>query len=191
MRFVPKLLLSALLIASFGVVHPNALYAQQSPDVVADVVQKKDDTAHPALRGFAEAGMGLLFGTIAGGTSLITSLVLSPRDLKPALISSALLYPAGLAAGAILGGYLTDTQSGYWEPFVGAFVGAAIADVSAYFLAEDYPIFSAILVIALPLVTTIIAMETSHAWNDHESPSKENPMQAPKAYMPFSLGFGF
>lgn len=166
----------------------QSAFAQESPDVGS--VEKKDDAAHPALRGFAEFGMGALFGTLTGGTSLITGIILKPSDLRPALISSAILYPVGIGCGAILGGYLTDTKSGYWEPFVGAFAGALVADVTAYFLSEDYPIFSAVLVIAFPLITTLIAMETSHAWHDRDE-SRVAGRKMDRAYMPFSIGFGF
>ena len=159
--------------------------AQESPDVGS--VEKKDNPAHPALRGFAEFGMGTLFGTLTGGTGLITGLVLKPTDLRPALISAAILYPIGIGCGAILGGYLTDTKSSYWEPFVGAFSGALVADVTAYFLSDDYPIFSALLVLILPLVTTLIAMETSHAWREREERSRDMRRTA----MPLSFGFAF
>ncbi len=159
--------------------------AQESPDVGS--VETKKDAAHPALRGFAEFGMGTLFGTLTGGTGLITGLVLKPTDLRPALISAAILYPIGIGCGAILGGYLTDTKSSYWEPFVGAFSGALIADITAYYLSDDYPIFTAILVLILPLVTTVIAMETSHAWREHEERSRDMG----RTVMPLSFGFAF
>ncbi len=183
---IRSLFLAIGILIAFNEMSENA-YAQESPDVGS--VEKKDDAAHPALRGFAELGMGALFGTISGGTALITSLVLKPTDIRPALISSAILYPIGIGCGAILGGYLTDTKSGYWEPFVGAFTGALVADVTAYFLSEDYPIFSGILVIVLPLVTTLIAMETSHAWHDREDSHKRESLD--KAVMPLSFGFAF
>lgn len=168
--------------------HTTEACAQQSPDVGA--VTKNDDAAHPALRGFAEFGMGTLFGTLTGGTALITSLILKPTDIRPAFISSAILYPIGIASGAILGGYLTDSKSSYWEPFVGAFSGALIADITAYFLSEDAPVLSAILVIALPIVTTLIAMETSHAWRDRNQ-SHPKGHKTEKVIMPLSFGFGF
>ena len=185
-------LLLALFLAIFVVV-PTESYAQESPDT-GDVQAEKRKTAHPALRGFAETGMGILFGTVAGGAAFITSLYVNKTDVRPAFISGAILYPIGIASGAILGGYLTDTQSSYWEPFVGAFVGAGIADLTAYFLADDWPIFSALLVLVLPVVTTVLAMEVSHARRsrDVRFPEVMNA-QAPteRVVMPFSLSFGF
>ena len=138
--------------------------------------------------------MGVLFGTLVGGTSLITGLVLSKneKDFNTVLIVSGLLYPAGLASGAILGGYLTDSRSGYWEPFVGAYAGALVADVAAYFLMDDYPILSAILVLVLPIVTTLVAMETSHAWKDYSGQhSIGGGWDMERVYMPLSYGFRF
>ncbi|MBS7381967.1 MAG: hypothetical protein KIG72_11970, partial [Bradymonadales bacterium] len=95
------------------------------------------------------------------------------------------VYPAGVAAGAILGGYLTDSKSHYWEPFVGAYAGALIADLTAYFLQKDYPVFSALLVIILPIITTTIAIETSHERRKSADKSSN------RAYMPLSLQFTF
>lgn len=182
----------ALFLAIFWAV-PRECFAQESPDT-GDVQAQKQKTAHPALRGFAEAGMGILFGTLAGGSGLITGLYLNRTDIRPTLIAAGVLYPVGIASGAILGGYLTDSRSSYWEPFVGAFVGAGIADLTAYFLADDWPVFSALLVLILPVVTTVLAMETSHAWRVREERGALGlPAQAPieRAVMPFSLSFGF
>lgn len=162
---------------------PDA-YAQESPDVIQ--TQKKKETAHPALRMFSEFGMGTLFGTAVGGTALLTSLLVNPKDLRPAIISAAILYPAGIASGAILGGWLTDTKSGYWQPFVGAYAGALIADLTAYFLADDYPICSAILVLVTPIVTTLVAMETSHYWKNDKKSDKTS-----QNVMPLMVSFGF
>ncbi|MBQ9818432.1 MAG: hypothetical protein IJM59_13345 [Proteobacteria bacterium] len=187
LRFI---LLLTLAFAAFFVCPGNAAWAQESPDVGAPASKSKSSVS-PALRGFSEFGMGVLFGTLSGGSALITGILVNPMDIRPALISAAILYPAGIGCGAILGGYLTDTKSSYWEPFVGAFSGALIADVTAYFLAEDYPIFSAILVIALPLVTTLIAMETSHAWRDREDKHRDGYKSSSQAIMPLSFGFGF
>ena len=153
----------------------NPAMAQDSPDFVP--VVKKDDSAHWALRGFAEIGMGTLFGTVAGGSALVTGVLVNPAELKPTLIAAAILYPAGIAGGAILGGYLTDSKSTYWEPFVGAYAGALVADITAYFLSDEYPTFSAVLVIALPILSTLMAMECSHARE--------------KRVMPVSFGFTF
>lgn len=186
-------LLLALFLAIFAAI-PAESYAQESPDTGDVQAEKKKSAAHPALRGFSEAGMGILFGTLAGGTAFITSLYVKKTDIRPALISGAILYPIGIASGAILGGYLTDSQSGYWEPFVGAFVGAGIADLTAYFLSEDWPIFSALLVLLLPVVTTVLAMEVSHARRSRdvrfpEVMNAQAPME--RVVMPFSLSFGF
>lgn len=157
-------------------------------------MEKVNPDAHYALRGFSEFGMGTLIGTAVGGTAFLTSLFLKPWDLRPAFISGAILYPAGIAAGAILGGYLTDSKSGYWEPFVGAFAGALIADLTAYFLSEDYPIMSAILVLVLPIVTTLVAMEYSHvrhAQDERRALHQAVTRRSREAVMPFSIGFGF
>ncbi|MBO4349712.1 MAG: hypothetical protein J6A01_02045 [Proteobacteria bacterium] len=167
-----------------GIYPASQAYAQESPDVVQN--QKKNDTAHPALRMFSEFGMGTLFGTAVGGTALLTSLLVKPTDLRPAIISAAILYPAGIASGAILGGWLTDTKSGYWEPFVGAYAGALIADLTAYFLADDYPICSAILVLVTPIITTLVAMETSHYWKKDKKSDKTS-----QTVMPLMVSFGF
>lgn len=132
------------------------------------------------LRGFAEAGMGTVFGAVAGGGALFTGLLVSAKrhktDLTGTFAAAAILYPAGVASGAILGGYLGGSRSGYWEPFVGAFTGAAIADITAYFLSEDYPVLCAVLVIVLPIVTTTIAMETSHAWHKPRKTTPATPL---------------
>lgn len=194
MSMIRSVLLLLALLFGMSVCLPQEAFAQTSPDSGDVQSQKQNSAAHPALRGFSEAGMGILFGTLAGGAALLTSLYVNQTDIRPAMISAGILYPAGIAAGAILGGYLTDSQSGYWEPFVGAFVGAAVADVTAYFLAEDWPILSAILVIALPVVTTLLAMETSHAFRSHEERAVPVfPAQAPmeRVVMPISLSFGF
>lgn len=179
------------MICACGLMMPKQAYAQVPPDVT---MEKLNPDAHPALRGFAEFGMGTLIGTAAGGTAFLTSLFLKPWDLRPALISGAILYPLGIASGAILGGYLTDSKSGYWEPFVGAFTGAIIADITAYFLSEDYPIMSAVLVLVLPIVTTLVAMEYSHerhAQNERRALHDAVTLRSRTAIMPFSFGFGF
>ena len=156
------------------------------------------DDASAATRISGEAGMGILFGAVAGGVGLVTPLIVglssgppTDRYVGTALITGGILYPIGIASGAILGGYLTDTKCGYWEPFVGAFAGAAIADVTAFFLAEDYPTFSAILVIALPIITTMVAMETSHYWGHTGRSDRNDAQQAPRAFMPLSFGMQF
>lgn len=182
MKFKSIILCIFLCFSLFTSIEANA---QDSPDVGSTA--KSDDAAHPALRGFAEFGMGTLFGTLTGGTGLLTGLFVKPTDLRPAMISAAILYPIGIGCGAILGGYLTDTKSSYWEPFVGAFSGALIADITAYYLSKDYPILSAVLVLILPLVTTVIAMETSHAWHEHEE--RRNDLR--RTVMPLSFGFAF
>lgn len=169
-------------VCLFGAVPESEAFAQDSPDVAA----KKDDTAHPALRMFSEFGMGTLMGSVVGGTALLTGIFVNPMDYKPALISAAILYPAGIASGAILGGYLTDSKSGYWQPFVGAYAGALIADLTAYFLSDDYPVFCAILVIATPIITTLAAMEASHYWK--KAPKSDKTSQT---VMPLMVSFGF
>ena len=130
------------------------------------------DPAHPVLRGFAEFGMGAVTGTVVSGTTLITGLLLNPGNWYPTLITSAILYPGSIESGAILGGLLTDSKSGYWQPFFGAYAGALIADITAYFLVDDYPIFSALLVLITPIVTTVVAMETSHYWKNAKKPEQ-------------------
>ena len=55
-----------------GVYPVSSVYAQESPDVVQN--QKKDNTAHPALRMFSEFGMGTVMGTAVGGTALLAGL---------------------------------------------------------------------------------------------------------------------
>ena len=167
-----------------GIYPASQAYAQESPDVVQN--QKKKDTAHPALRMFSEFGMGTLIGTAVGGTALLAGVLAKPTDLRPALISAAILYPAGIASGAILGGWLTDTRAGYWQPFVGAYAGALVADLTAYFLSDDYPIFCAILVLVTPIVTTLVAMETSHYWKNAERSDKTS-----QTVMPLMVSFGF
>ncbi len=160
------------------------VHAQESPDVAQN--QKKGNTAHPALRMFSEFGMGTLFGTAVGGAALLTGIFAKPTDLRPALISSAILYPAGIASGAILGGWLTDTKAGYWQPFVGAYAGALVADLTAYFLSDDYPVFCAILVLVTPIVTTLVVMEASHYWKNVKKPDKTS-----QTVMPLMVSFGF
>ena len=118
----------AMLIALAGFcLFPVCGWAQDNPDYAVTTEDiNKDAPAHWGLRGFAEIGMGTLFGTVAGGTALVTGVLVSPENIKTTLIVSAFLYPAGVASGAILGGYLTDSKSTYWEPFVGAYAGALI-----------------------------------------------------------------
>lgn len=175
-------------LLTLGLIAPKEAVAQTSPDV-ASISNKKDEAAHPALRIFSEFGMGTLFGTLAGGTSLVTQLIFRPDDIKTAFITSAILYPTGIACGTILGGYLTDSKSGYWEPFVGAFSGALIADITAYFLMEDYPVVSALLVLLTPIITSIVAMETSHYWKEAKKPSRSGSTS--QTVVPLSLSFAF
>lgn len=193
MQRIQIILLSASFVFTFvcGLMTPSHAVAQVPPDVTTE---KINPDAHPALRGFSEFAMGALIGTATGGTAFITSLYLKPWDLRPAFISGAILYPIGIASGAILGGYLTDSKSGYWEPFVGAFAGALIADVTAYFLSDDYPVMSAILVLVLPIVTTLVAMECSHARharNEKRALHQAVTRRSRDAFVPFSIGFGF
>ena len=176
-----------------GCMAPDSAFSQ---DVDVGNPQKKSSEAHPALRGFAEVGMGALFGTIAGGTSFVTGVYLAAKhrstDLTATFVTSAVLYPLGVASGAILGGYLTDSRSGYWQPFVGAFSGALIADVTAYFLADDYPVLSALLVVLLPIITTTIAMETSHAWKKRSDRLVGEPCVGTRqAWLHLSFKFAF
>ncbi len=84
-----------------------------------------------------------------------------------------------MASGVILGGYVTQSYSNYWAPFVGAYAGALVADVTALFLSDDYPTLSAILVITLPVITSVVAAEVSHAHAKHD------------AYYPFLLTVPF
>jgi len=149
--------------------------AQAEPTITSGVT---DDPAHPCLRGFAEIGFGTLFGTIAGGVPFISTLF-AKHDVPLALGLGAALYPAGVASGMIMGGYLTDSYSNYWAPFVGAYAGAIFADVTAYFIAEDYPNFAALFVLIFPIVTATIATEVSHTRNKRE------------AYYPVLLSFPF
>ena len=155
---------------------------------------KDKDPAHWAARGAAEIGMGTLFGAVAGGTVFLTGVLInkhrfavSPSNIKTTLVMSGIVYPAAIASGAILGGYLTDSRSTYWEPFVGAFAGALVADVTAYYLVDDYPIFTALLVLILPIVTTTVVMEASHARHKHD---RSNNSLA-TAYTPLTYSFSF
>lgn len=126
------------------------------------------DPAHPCLRGFAELGFGALFGTIAGGTPFLIGVFKDPYHLTVPFTLAGLLYPAGVASGMIMGGYLTDSYSNYWAPFVGAYAGALVADVTAYFLADEYPVLSAMLVLLLPIATSMVATEISHTHHKHD-----------------------
>lgn len=182
---------------SFITLSPTHGHAQDR--IPAEVTRQKFSTpASDPLRVTSVVGFGTLFGTIAGSIPLLSGMGIQVHDIvkyrdpnrhpfliEGTLIASALVYPAGVAAGAILGGYLTDSQSGYWEPFVGAYAGALIADITAYFLQEDYPIFSAVLVILLPIITTTIAAETSHHWRKTSQKSDD------RAFMPLNLQFSF
>ena len=146
-----------------------------------------EKSAHWALRGFAEIGMGALFGAAVGGGALVSGVLIDRRSIKTTLIVSAALYPAGVAGGAILGGYLTDSKSTYWEPFVGAYAGALVADLTAYYLANDYPTLSAVLVITLPILSTLMVMEFSHLREKHGKKGKQSEF----VIMPLSYGFSF
>ena len=183
-------LISAVMLCIGFCLVPLHAWAQDNPDYSTTTEVKKDNTAHWAFRGFAEIGMGTLFGTVAGGTSLITGVLVNPQNLKPTLIASAILYPAGVASGAILGGYLTDSKSTYWEPFVGAYAGALVADITAYFLSDEYPTLSAVLVIVMPILSTLMVMECSHA-REKPKASKEHTIEPATAAMPLSFGFNF
>ena len=167
---------------------PSQSYAQDSIPPESGR-QKRSDPASAPLRMTAEVGLGTLFGTIAGSIPLMSGMGIQIHDLvkyrdpnrrpfivEGTLIATAIVYPAGVAAGAILGGYLTDSKSHYWEPFV---------DLTAYFLQKDYPVFSALLVIILPIITTTIAIETSHERRKSADKSSN------RAYMPLSLQFTF
>ena len=149
---------------------------------------KSDKPAHWAARGAAEIGMGALCGAAIGGGVFLTGILVdptNPRSIKATLAVSGIVYPAAVASGAILGGYLTDSRSSYWEPFVGAYAGALIADLTAYFLSDDYPVFTALLVMVLPIITTTIAMESSHARRSHSD------KRVTTSYMPLTYGFSF
>ncbi len=143
--------------------------------------------AHWAARGAAEIGMGTLFGAAAGGSVFITGLFLNPNNYIPTIAISGIVYPAAVASGAILGGYLTDSRSTYWEPFVGAYAGAIVADITSYFLVDDYPVFSALFVLILPIVTTTVVMEASHARRSHSDKRRTTAT----AVMPLSYSFSF
>ncbi|MCL2326728.1 MAG: hypothetical protein FWC40_09575 [Proteobacteria bacterium] len=162
----------------------QASFAHAQP-AEGDAPSARKDVANPAVRMTAEVGFSLLFGTAAGGAGLITGLVVHRESPVPGLVAGALLYPAGVASGVILGGYLTDSKSSYWAPFVGAYAGAAIADLTAYFLADDYPVFSAVLVLALPVVMSMLATETSHYRRNRASGGTA------RVSMPLSFGFSF
>jgi hypothetical protein len=150
--------------------------------------QAKDkEPAHWAARGAAEIGLGAVLGAAGGGSIFITGLLLNPNNYKTTLVISGIVYPAAVASGAILGGYITDSRSTYWEPFVGAYAGAIVADITSYFLSDDYPVFTALLVLILPIVTTTVAMEASHARRSHSS---KRPAAA-TTYMPLSYSFSF
>lgn len=156
-------------------VMPRLSYAQDDPIMI----EVKRNEAHPVLRGFSEIALGTVFGTVAAGIPIITGVFVNPRKFEGPLIAAAILYPAGVASGVILGGHVTQSYSNYWAPFVGAYAGAVVADVTALFISDDYPIFSAILVITLPVVTSVIASEVSHANRKHD------------AYYPFLLSIPF
>ena len=147
----------------------------------------RDKSSHWAVRGVAEVGMGTLFGAAVGGGALVTGAFIDPKSLKTTMAVSAALYPAAVASGAILGGHLTKSKSNYWAPFVGAYAGAAVADVTAYFLSDEYPTLSAVLVIVLPIVSTVVAMECSHYFD--KSPGKGKKTET--VVMPLSYGFAF
>lgn len=198
-----RALWTVFFLLTLTAVHFGALsdaHAQNADWTMPEFSRQKYSTpASDALRGTAEAGFGILFGTLAGSIPLMTGLGIEIHDLfqyrnpfyrpfiqEGTMIATAIAYPLGVASGVILGGYLTDSQSHYWEPFVGAFSGALIADVTAYFLQEDYPIFSALLVILLPVVTTVIAVETSHAFRKQEKKEARE-----RAFMPIQMQFSF
>lgn len=197
-----KHVLTLIILLSLVLFAPQGFAQAQSP-----ATYHGDTATDYARRLSAEAGFGILFGTIAGSVPLITGLGISYTDfqknpffpkerpylMESTLIASAILYPAGVACGNILGGYMTDSRSGYWEPFVGAYVGAVIADVTAYFLQEDAPIFSAILVLLLPVITSTIAMETAHSIKKHGERSRylDQKRSANRAFMPFSFKVSF
>ena len=152
-------------------------------------VSRAPERAHWATRGVAEIGMGTLFGAAIGGGAFLTGILIDPtnlRSIKATIAVSGIVYPAAVASGAILGGYLTDSRSTYWEPFVGAYAGALIADLTAYFLSDDYPVFTALLVLILPVITTTIAMEGSHSRRSHGGKRITS-----MAYMPLTYGFSF
>ena len=154
---------------------PKSVYAQDDPIMI----EVRRDEAHPVLRGFSELAFGTVLGTAVAGVPIISGVFFNPFKLEGPLIAAAFLNPAGVASGVILGGYLTQSYSNYWAPFVGAYAGAIVADITAFFLSDDYPIMSAILVIALPIVTSVIAAEASHAHEKHD------------AYYPFLLTIPF
>ncbi len=150
--------------------------AQAEPTITSGVVE---DPSSPYLRGFSEIAFGALFGAAAAGAPILTGVFTDPFHLAAPLSIAAVLYPAGVASGMILGGYLTDSYSNYWAPFVGAYAGAIVADVTAYFLVDKYPTFSAFLVMILPIITSAVATEVSHTRNKKE------------AYYPVLLTFPF
>lgn len=174
-----------LVLGLFFVTTPM-LTAQVPPDTIEVIKVKKP--VHAALRVTSEVGFATLFGTLAASPALISGVAIEPWNLKPYMISAAILYPAGVACGSILGGYITDSKSNYWAPFVGAYVGAAFADVTAYFLSNDYPVFSALLVLILPIVTSTIASEYSHYVNNRGK-AASNSLNSRR--MPISFGFSF
>ncbi len=178
---------------------PRQVCAQDPAWIYPEITRQKiSSPASDPQRISAQAGFGTLFGAVAASIPLATGVGIQIHDIvtyrNPAhrpyvmegsLIAAALLYPAGVASGVILGGYLTDSQSHYWEPFVGAYIGAALADMTAYFLQEDWPILSAVLVIVLPVVTATIAAEASHERRKSAENSKK------RAFMPLNIHFSF
>ena len=87
-------LISAFVILTGLFLCPFTAYAQDNPDYVTPAVNE-DNSAHWALRGFSEIGMGLLFGTAAGGGALITGALIDPKNIKYTLLASAIIYPRG------------------------------------------------------------------------------------------------
>lgn len=198
---ITRFLSAALFIASVCALTTCATQAcAQNPDWIYPEItrQKISSVASDPLRITAQAGFATLFGTIAGSIPLATGVGIQIHDvltyrtanyrpfvMEGSLIAAAILYPAGVASGVILGGYLTDSRSHYWEPFVGAYIGALLADMTACFLQEDWPIFSAILVIVLPIVTSTVAAEASHERRRSAKSTNE------RVIMPLNLKFSF
>ncbi|MFA5623976.1 MAG: hypothetical protein WC966_02815 [Bradymonadales bacterium] len=183
--------LAFVLLFAFGATFaaPHAYPQEQPPPIEEDDPYAGERTRrHAALRVFSEFSFGAIFGAVALGTPIITNLVVSPPESlakMPGFWVALATYPAAVGGGTLLGGWLAGGQSSAWQPFVGAYSAAVVADIIAYFTIEYVPEFAAALIIALPIIGAITAYEIS----DHlEMKSRKSQK---RVFVPIVYQFSF
>ena len=186
------ILLSIVILACGLIAFPDKARAQET-DPEIDVIYNDGgwERRHVALRIFSEFSFSAIFGALVGGAPVVIGAATHPYTFTgfPELWISAAIYPAAVASGTILGGWMSGGSGGYWEPFVGAYVGGIVADTIAFFAMDKVPTLSAIFCIAFPIIASIAAYEISDYLKQTDNHSTVDAKS--KIFMPFSYSFAF